>query len=52
MPLGEEREDWTVWLGREAVWSRYRTLGQVAMLEGEGLQVSFIPSLVDFLEQG
>lgn len=40
MPLGENREEWTVWLGREAVWDRYRTLGQVAMLEGEELAVS------------
>lgn len=41
MPLGENREEWTVWLGKEAVWDRYRTLGQVAMLEGEELAVSF-----------
>ncbi|KAM0722013.1 hypothetical protein Q7P37_002939 [Cladosporium fusiforme] len=38
MPLGENREDWTVWLGKEDVWRRYRTLGQVAVLEGEALE--------------
>jgi hypothetical protein len=40
MPLGEEREEWTVWVAREGLWERYRTLGQVAVLEGEGLEVS------------
>lgn len=40
MPLGEEREEWTVWVTREGLWERYRTLGQVAVLEGEGLEVS------------
>jgi hypothetical protein len=39
MPLGEEREEWTVWLTREQLWERYRTLGQVAVLEGEELEV-------------
>jgi hypothetical protein len=42
MPLGEEREEWTVWLTRERLWERYRTLGQIAVLEGEGLEVSFL----------
>jgi hypothetical protein len=41
MPLGEFREEWKVWLSREGVWERYRTLGQVAVLEGEGLEVCF-----------
>lgn len=40
MPLGENREEWTVGLTREGVWERYRTLGQVAVLEGEELEVS------------
>jgi hypothetical protein len=40
MPLGEEREEWTVWVTREGLWERYRTLGQVAVLEGEELEVS------------
>jgi len=42
MPLGAEEESWTVWLSREGVWERYRTLGQVAVLEGEELAVSLI----------
>lgn len=39
MPLGEETEEWTVWLTRGELWDRYRTLGQIAVLEGEGLEV-------------
>jgi hypothetical protein len=41
MPLGENKEEWKVWLSREGVWERYRTLGQVAILEGEELEVCF-----------
>jgi hypothetical protein len=41
MPLGVNEEAWTVWLSREKVWERYRTLGQVAVLEGGELEVSF-----------
>lgn len=40
MPLGERREGWEVRLTREGVWERYRTLGQVAVLEGRELEVS------------
>jgi hypothetical protein len=42
MPLGVNEEAWTVWLSREKVWERYRTLGQVAVLEGGELEVSFL----------
>ena len=42
MPLGEKREEWTVGLSREGVWERYRTLGQVAVLEGGELEVRFL----------
>lgn len=41
MPLGANEEAWTVWLTKEKVWERYRTLGQVAILEGEELEVSY-----------
>ena len=41
MPLGVNEEGWTVWLSREKVWERYRTLGQVAVLEGGELEVRF-----------
>jgi hypothetical protein len=45
LPLGEEEIKWTVWLSRENVWKRFRTLGQVAVLEGEALEVSRVFSL-------
>jgi hypothetical protein len=50
MPLGEETEEWTVWLTREELWDRYRTLGQVAVLEGEGLEVSSLYRLSVYLD--
>jgi hypothetical protein len=34
LPLGEENVKWTVWLTDDAVWERYSTLSQVAMLKG------------------
>lgn len=46
MPLGVNEEAWTVWLSREKVWERYRTLGQVAVLEGGELEVSFLVLLI------
>lgn len=52
MPLGEFREEWKVWLSREGVWARYRTLGQVAVLEGEGLEVCFSFALLLLLKVG
>lgn len=39
LPLGEDQIKWTVWLSRDGVWKRFRTLSQVAMLEGEELEV-------------
>ncbi|KAJ9645090.1 hypothetical protein H2199_003094 [Coniosporium tulheliwenetii] len=35
LPLGEHEEKWTVWLSKEAVWDRFNTLSQIAVLEGE-----------------
>ena len=35
LPIGEETEKWTIWLSDEALWSRYNTLSQVAVLKGE-----------------
>ncbi|KAI9818182.1 MAG: hypothetical protein M1827_000807 [Pycnora praestabilis] len=35
LPLGEDSVKFTVWLSREAVWERYSTLSQIAVLEGE-----------------
>lgn len=40
LPLGEEEIKWTVWLSRENIWKRFRTLGQVAVLDGNALEVS------------
>lgn len=40
LPLGEDKVKWTVWLEKEALWKRLRTLSHVAVLEGEKLKVS------------
>ncbi|KAK6433007.1 hypothetical protein LTR95_010815 [Oleoguttula sp. CCFEE 5521] len=40
LPLGEEREEWVVWLLKEKVWERFATLSQIAGLEGEELATS------------
>ncbi|PSN65577.1 methyltransferase [Corynespora cassiicola Philippines] len=40
LPLGEEKVKWSVWLEKEALWSRLRTLGHVAVLEGEQLEAT------------
>jgi len=37
LPLGEDKVKWTVWLEKEALWKRLRTLSHVAVLEGEKL---------------
>ncbi|KAK6408675.1 hypothetical protein LTR95_018400 [Oleoguttula sp. CCFEE 5521] len=39
LPLGEEREEWAVWLQKEKVWERFATLSQIAGLEGEELEM-------------
>jgi hypothetical protein len=39
LPLGEDNVKWTVWLDKEALWKRLRTLSHVAVLEGEKLEV-------------
>lgn len=40
VPLGEKKFKWTVWLDKEALWKRLRTLSHVAVLEGKDLEVS------------
>ncbi|KPI39634.1 putative methyltransferase-like protein [Cyphellophora attinorum] len=37
LPIGEETVPYKVWLTREAAWERMRTLGQIAVLEGDEL---------------
>ena len=40
LPLGEDSVNFTYWLTTEAVWERFHSLSQIAVLEGEELQVS------------
>lgn len=37
LPLGEDSVPFETWLSKEDMWSRYRTLSQVAILEGDEL---------------
>jgi len=37
LPLGEESLEFTHWLRPDAIWARYHTLSQFAVLEGEEL---------------
>jgi hypothetical protein len=37
LPIGTEDVFWTVYLTDEAIWSRYYTLSQIAVLKGEQL---------------
>jgi hypothetical protein len=39
LPLGEDSVDFETWLSRDDIWKRYRTLSQIAVLEGEKLEV-------------
>ena len=38
MPLGESSVPFEVWLSKEDVWKRYRTISHIAVLEGEELE--------------
>ena len=40
LPLGEVREEWTVWLTRDALWERYCTISLIAVQVGEQREVS------------
>ena len=40
LPLGEDSVEFTYFLSPEAVWERYQSLSQIAVLEGEDLEVS------------
>ena len=37
LPLGEDSVPFETWLSKEDVWKRYKTLSQVAILEGQEL---------------
>lgn len=38
LPLGEDIVPFETWLSKEDIWSRYRTLSQIAILEGQELE--------------
>lgn len=40
LPLGEETFEFTYWMSKEAVWQRYSTLSQIAVLDATEKQVS------------
>lgn len=40
LPLGEESIEFTTWLDTAALWSRLRTLSQLAVLEGAQLETA------------
>ena len=40
LPIGEHVDEWEIWLSKEAIWDRYSTLSQIAILEGEAREVS------------
>jgi len=37
IPLGEDSVAFETWLSRDDIWARYRTLSQIAILEGDEL---------------
>jgi len=43
LPLGEHHERWEVRMSKEKLWERYNTLSQVAIQEGEALEVCRVP---------
>ena len=38
LPIGESKIDWETWFSKDEVWKRYRTLSQIAILEGDKLE--------------
>jgi len=38
LPLGEDYVPFETWLSKDAIWSRLRTLSQIAVLEGDDLE--------------
>jgi len=41
LPLGEDSVKWTVWLTKDAIWERFRTLSHIANLEEGQLEVGY-----------
>ena len=50
LPLGEDSVKFETWLSKDAIWDRYHTLSQIAILKGEELEVSWA-SMRDRLEE-
>ena len=40
LPLGEHAVKWSVWMSKEAVWSRFSTISHIANLKGREIEVS------------
>ncbi|MCJ1406737.1 hypothetical protein MMC19_000805 [Ptychographa xylographoides] len=38
MPLGEDSVKWTVWMTKDLIWERFRTISHIANLEGDKLE--------------
>lgn len=38
MPLGEGSVPFEIWLSKEDIWKRYRTISHIAILEGKELE--------------
>ena len=43
LPLGEESVKFTYWMSKDAIWKRYSTLSQVAVLDPAEKEVSVFP---------
>ena len=35
LPLSQEKTEWTVWLDKEAIWDRFSTLSDIAVLDSQ-----------------
>jgi len=46
LPLGEESVKFTYWMSKDAIWKRYSTLSQIAVLEPAGKEVSIPPNCI------
>lgn len=48
LPLGENSVDFVYWLRPQAIWYRFRSLSQIAVLEGRELSVSYFLEAIPF----
>ena len=47
LPLGEDSVEFTHWLHPDAIWERFRSLSQIAVLKGDELAVRLAISSTD-----